>query len=349
MMEYIAKIVSVDDNRLNLLLIESMLESMNVAITSFTDPLTALKFIRENPADIILTDYMMPVMDGVSFIKHVREIDADIPVVMVTAVDDDDNVKIAALQAGAYDFLYKPLKLYEFQVRIKNLLSMRRNQLLLKDRAALLQDEVLTATKQIEQREFESLSIIGRASEYKDMETGNHIKRVAHYCRELARDLGLDQDYINTLFYSSPLHDIGKIGIPDSILLKPARLTDSEFVIMQQHTVIGHGILNEADGKYLKMGAEIAISHHERWDGSGYPKKLSGEDIPISGRIVAISDVFDALMSKRPYKDKWTTGETIVYIQKNSGKMFDPALVASFDRLHDVFMDILKSYDDSGE
>jgi len=341
------KIVSIDDNKLNLMLIESMLESMNLEIRSFTDPSHALDYIKISHPDLILTDYMMPEMDGIALIKRVRETEPDVPIVMITAVDDDDSIKLSALNAGASDFLYKPLKLYEFQVRVKNLLSLRKNQLLLKDRAALLQREVETATLKIRMREFETLTIIGRASEYKDTETGNHIKRVAHYSKALSEHIGMDSEFTDALFFSAPLHDIGKLGIPDSILLKPGKLDEQEFSVMKEHTTIGYKILADSEGKYLKFGADIALSHHERWDGRGYPNRLSGDNIPICGRIVAVSDVFDALLSKRPYKQKWEYDDARRFIQENGGIMFDPQLVDAFDKLKEVFLDIMHSYDDA--
>ncbi|TCK60957.1 HD domain-containing phosphohydrolase [Seleniivibrio woodruffii] len=340
------KIVSVDDNKLNLMLIESMLESMHLEIKSFTDPRQALHYIRSSQPDLILTDYMMPDMDGISLIRSVREFDHDVPMVMITAVDDDDSIKLSALNAGASDFLYKPLKLYEFQVRVKNLLSLRKNQLLLKDRAALLQQEVEMATEKIRMREFETLTIIGRASEYKDTETGNHIKRVAHYSKALSEHIGMDPEFTDALYFSAPLHDIGKLGIPDSILLKPGKLDVEEFAVMKQHTTIGYKILADSEGKYLKFGAEIALSHHERWDGKGYPQGLAEENIPICGRIVAVSDVFDALLSKRTYKEKWQYDDARQFIKENSGVMFDPCVVDAFDKLKGAFLDITRNYED---
>lgn len=339
-------IVSVDDSKLNLMFVESMLGGMEIIIKSFDDPVKASDYICRNHVDLVLTDYIMPVMDGISLIRKIRDNNCDAPIVMITAIGDDDNIKIAALQAGASDFFYKPLRLYEFQVRVKNLLIMRKNQLLLKDKAALLQQEVEKATLQIRLREIETLAVIGRASEYKDMETGNHIQRVAHYCRVIAKEIGMDNDFIDAVAYAAPLHDIGKIGIPDNVLLKPGKLTDAEFIIMKQHTVIGAEILSNAQGKYLRLGAEIALSHHERWDGTGYPYGIKGEVIPLSGRIVAISDVFDALMSKRPYKEKWKLEDAFAFIEDNSGKMFDPFIVQAFLKNSSIFAGILNNYDD---
>jgi len=338
-------VVSIDDNRLNLMLVESMLAGMDVEIVSFIKPLDALDFCGKKSVDLLLIDYMMPDLDGISFIKKVRKLDQDIPTVMITAVDDDDDIKLSALEAGATEFLYKPLRLYEFQARVKNLLNLRKNQLLLKDRAAHLQKEVERATRDILQREIDTLTILGHASEFKDTETGAHISRVALYAKVIGQGL-LNEDELATLFFSTPLHDVGKIGIPDSILLKPGKLTKEEFEIMKSHTTVGHELLSSSESKFLKAGALIARSHHEKWDGSGYPDGLKGKDIPLFGRIVAICDVFDALISVRPYKEPWDFDDAVEYINSNSGVMFDQELVALFNENIDVIREIVEEYSD---
>lgn len=331
------QVVSLDDNKLNLMLIESMLSSMSVEINSFTMPADAMDFyLREQP-DILLIDYMMPDMDGIEFIAKVREHDEEVPIVMITAVDDDDSVKLRALEAGATEFLNKPLKLYEFQVRVKNLLTLRKNQLLLKDRATLLQMEVDAATEEIIQREIETLSVLGRASEFKDTETGQHINRVAKYAYIIGSELIDEQEELDMLYNSSPLHDVGKLGIPDEILLKPGALTDDEMAIMKDHTIIGYKILSDSKSKYLQAGALIAKTHHEKWDGTGYPEGLKGVQIPLIGRIVSVCDVFDALLSDRPYKDAWAFDDATAYIKNESGKSFDPSVVnVFFEKLREI-------------
>jgi response regulator RpfG family c-di-GMP phosphodiesterase len=265
---------------------------------------------------------------------------------MITAVDDNDQVKLGALEAGATEFLNKPLKLYEFKARINNLRILRESQLMLQDRAIHLQEEVKKATAQIIEREFETLTIIGKASEYKDTETGNHIKRVSYYSKLLAENLYDDKDIVEGIFFGSPLHDVGKIGISDTILLKPGKLTDEEFAIMKSHTTIGSDMLQSANSKYLSFGAEIALTHHERWDGKGYPNGISGENIPLCGRVVAVADVFDALMSNRPYKAAWSFSDTSDYILENRGKQFAPRVVDAFRELKDEMHNILLRYED---
>lgn len=340
--------VSVDDNEVNLLLVESLAGELGLKVTSFLDPLQALEHVRSAPVDLVFVDYMMPSMDGISFIRHLRELHADVPVVMITAVSDNERVKLEALEAGATEFLTKPLGATDFMARVRNLAQLRHAQLLLRDRALLLEEEVRAATATIVRRELETLGVIGRAAEFKDTETGNHIQRVAHYTRILAEELALSRSEVDTLFHAAPLHDVGKVGIPDAVLLKPARLTPEEWRIMQGHTVIGHAILAESESSYLRAGAEVALTHHEKFDGSGYPAGLAGGDIPIGGRIVAVADVLDALMSRRPYKPPWSQKEALSHIAEQSGSHFDPAVVAALQRrLRDVVA-IAERYLDEG-
>lgn len=214
---------------------------------------------------------------------------------------------------------------------------------MLKDKAALLQQEVKDATRQIVSREIETLAILGRASEFKDTETGAHISRVGMYAKVMGAEMISDKDELDQLFYSTPLHDVGKIGIPDSILLKNGKLTTEEFDIIKTHTTIGYDLLSDSNSKYLQAGAIIARSHHEKWDGTGYPLGLKGEDIPLFGRIVAICDVLDALLSVRPYKKAWSFDDAKNYIIQNSGIMFDPSVVKVFEHnlqeINSIFME----------
>jgi response regulator RpfG family c-di-GMP phosphodiesterase len=294
----------------------------------------------------MLIDYMMPEMDGIEFISKIREEDQEVPIIMITAVDDDDSVMLRALEAGATEFLNKPLKLYEFQVRVKNLLTIRKNQILLKDRATLLQMEVDAVTEEIIQRERETLAVLGRASEFKDTETGAHICRVAKYAKLIGSVLIDEEEELDMLYYSSPLHDVGKIGISDDILLKPGALDPEQRKIMDTHTNIGYKILSDTKSKYLQGGAIIAKTHHERWDGTGYPEGLKGVQIPLIGRIVAVCDVFDALLSDRPYKVAWDFETSVKYIKDNSGKMFDPSVVNAFFEKISEIKEVYETYKD---
>jgi response regulator RpfG family c-di-GMP phosphodiesterase len=324
------RVVSVDDERINLRLIEEMSKELKLDVTSFLNPLEALEYIENNEVDMAFVDYLMPDMDGIEFIRNTRIHKSDIPIIMITAVTSDSELKLKALKSGATDFLNKPLDIGEFSARVKNLSDMRTAQLFYKNWATMLEDEVRKATENLRQREFETLSVLGKAAEYKDPETGNHIMRVAHYSKILARASGEESDKQELIFRAAPLHDVGKIAIPDQILLKPGRLTAEEFQIMKSHPTKGFEIIQRTKSHFLVAGAQIALTHHEKYDGSGYPAGLSGESIPIFGRIVAITDVFDALTSDRPYKDAWSFEKAVGYLSDEKDRHFDGHLIDHF-------------------
>jgi len=322
--------VSIDDNEQNLLLLEIYAEQLNLKVKNFSDPINALDFILSNDVDIVFVDYMMPKLNGLELIEKFREVNKSTPIIMITAEGDNTSLKLKALEVGATDFLNKPLDLSEFTSRTKNLIELRQAQLVLQNRAKQLENEVQKATIDLIEREHESLVVLGKTAEWKDPETANHVARVAHYSKLLAKEYGLDEETQDTIFYAAPFHDIGKVGIADSILLKPAKLTYEEFEIMKTHASIGYDILKDSKSKYLQMGAKIAISHHEKYNGKGYPNALKADEIPISGRIVAIVDVFDALVSIRPYKKPWSFSKALDLLKEESGEHFDPKLVDIF-------------------
>jgi len=338
------QIISIDDNENNLFLIEAICEEMKLNVKSFSDPLEALMHVLQNRVDLIIIDYMMPNLDGIEFIKEFRRKNKKVPIVMVTAAGDDETIHKEAFEAGVNDFLSKPVNSVLFKARVTNLLTNYQNTLLIEDRAKLLEEEVKKATENLIDREHETLYILGKTAEYKDPETASHVARVAHYSKLIAKAYGLDEKEQEIIFYAAPFHDLGKIGIEDKILLKPGKLDDEEFEQMKKHAQIGYEILKDSQSEFLKAGAIIAISHHEKYDGSGYPKGLKGDDIHIYGRIVAIVDVFDALTSHRPYKKAWSFDDALNLLKEESGKHFDPNLVNLFIENTEEIKEIYNSF-----
>ncbi|MBI5164983.1 MAG: response regulator [Magnetospirillum sp.] len=323
----------VDDNETNLVLLSQIVRRVadDLEIETFLDPVAALDACTARMPDMILVDYMMPDVDGHEFVRRVRAMppSREVPIVMVTAAGERP-VRQKALELGATDFLAKPVDPSEVKARLLNLLALRRSHLRLKDQNRWLADEVRKATKVIADREEELIVRLSKAAEFRDPETGAHIHRMAYYSKLIAVNLGLDEVTCDFILRAAPMHDVGKLGIPDGILLKPGRLDRHEFEVMQRHAAIGHDILCGSESALIRLGAEIALSHHEKWDGSGYPKKLAGEAIPLNGRIVAVADVFDALTSERPYKKAWTLEDARALLVDGRGSHFDPACVDAF-------------------
>jgi len=308
----------VDDEPTNLQVLRHTLQD-DYRLLFAKDGETALRLVRENRPDLILLDVMMPGMSGFEVCKSLKQDPwtAPIPVIFVTALADVANEQ-AGLELGAVDYISKPFSPPIVKARVRTHLSLVRA------------DDVLATRLQIVQ-------CLGRAAEYKDNETGLHVIRMSHYTRIIALAMGYTEHQADELLHAAPMHDIGKIGIPDAILAKPGPLTDEEWVIMRQHTVIGTRILGDHPSGLLRLAASIALHHHEKWDGSGYPKGLAGEDIPLASRIVAIADVFDALISERPYKRAWPVEEAVALIRSESGTHFDPQVVNAFlERLPEI-------------
>ncbi|MBL8790123.1 MAG: response regulator [Rhizobiales bacterium] len=342
-------VVVVDDDKTNLMLMEMLFRSFaDYQVLTFSSALQALTSLVTQDFEVAIVDYMMPEMDGISFVKQLRmqERHADKPIVMVTA-DKEADVRLAALDAGAVDFLQKPIEPIEFRVRMKNLLRLSEAQRKLSDRAAWLNSEVEKATQSLREREEEIIGRLSRAAGYKDMETALHTFRVARYCSALARQLGESPEFCRDIQLAAPMHDIGKVGIGDSILGKPGALTDEEREEMKKHTLIGAEILANSSCDLLHLAAEIALTHHERWDGRGYPMGKAGENIPRSGRIAAVADVFDALTTERPYKDAWPAERAFLYLREQAGRQFDPACVEAFERCKDEILSIMRSDPDA--
>ncbi len=338
------KAVYIDDEPINLMLLQAYGNEFGLDITCFEKPIEAVEYLEKNEVDILFTDYMMPDIDGLTLIKKFRTYNTNVPVVVITAAGEDQELKLSSLNAGATDFLAKPVDMSEFKARTSNLLALRFAQMKLEDRALHLEDEIRKATKEILNREHETLTVLGKAAQYKDAETANHTIRVAHYSKLLARKFGLNQLNQEVIFFASPLHDIGKIGISDDILLKEGKLTDNEYSTMKNHANIGANILGNTKSPYLIMGEEIAQNHHEKYDGSGYPNGKKGEEIPLSARIVSITDVFDALTSIRPYKSSWTFEDAIALLKSEKGRQFDPTLVDLFIDSMDEIKEIYDNF-----
>ena len=346
-------VLIVDDQATGRRILEEIIHTIdrNLHVESFASPRDALAQAGTLVPDLILTDYRMPEMNGIEFIKRVRSIPGckDVPVVVITVLGDR-SIRYEALNAGATDFLTRPLDQYECRTRCRNLLTLRQQQCIIQDRAKWLEKQVEMATHQILSRERETLLRLAKAGEYRDEDTGNHVFRMAKYSRLIAEYLGLSEADCDEIEYASPMHDIGKIGIPDHVLLKPGEHSSSEWEVMKQHTLIGHEILVESESRFIQIGSVIALNHHEKFDGTGYPYGLVGKDIPLPARIVAVADVYDALRSQRPYKTAWSRNDAVKYISEQAGKHFDPDCVDAFlkqlDKIYEVEISLSEILDE---
>jgi putative two-component system response regulator len=327
-----AQALLVDDSRSALDFLKRLIEGDGLAqATALQTPLQGLTAARNHDFDIVLVDYEMPGMDGISFIRRIREMPkfADIPVVMITSIQTDD-VRLEALEAGATDFLPKSPQGLEFSVRLRNLVNLGMASRKLNNRAADLAKEVAAATHKLQQREEEIILRLALAVEYRDNDTGEHTLRVAKYSRLIAEQLDQSDRFCRNIYLAAPLHDVGKVAIPDQILLKPGRLDPYEIAVMRTHASIGGEILANSRSELIQLAALIACAHHERWNGTGYPSGLAGEDIPLCARIVMVADVFDALTMKRPYKEAMPIAEARDYLERQKGQEFDPSCVDAF-------------------
>jgi putative two-component system response regulator len=328
-----AKFLIVDDELTNVIVLERMLEEWGCyQVQSTTDPHQAVELFTEFQPDIVLLDLMMPKLNGFEVMQLLLPLipDTDFLPILVLTADTTMPTKHKSLAVGAHDFLSKPFDMVELSLRISNLIHTRFLHRQLRDQNQILDQKVRKRTRELAQAETDTLECLALAGEYRDDDTGQHTRRVGLLSGRLATALGLDEKQATLLGRAAPLHDAGKIGIPDHILLKPGKLTSQEFAEMKTHTRIGNAIMGSHHTPLLKQAAEIALTHHERWDGKGYPEGLAGDDIPLAGRIVAVADVFDALTHDRPYKKAWPVEDAADEIQMQSGRQFDARVVTAF-------------------
>lgn len=335
-----ARILVADDDRFYLRIFSDLINGLGFESMSASDGVEAIEKVRAFAPDILIVDVVMPGMDGFEVTRRLKSDPATmhLPIVIVTSLSDRDS-KLKGLQYGADELLSKPVDETEFRARLKNLLKVKKYEDYLLEHGKKLEGEVVDKTVQLE-RAFEKIRHgyvetvyrLTLAAEYRDKETGGHIKRISLYSQCLARHMDLPERMVEAIYFGSPMHDVGKIGIPDSILLKEGAHTPEEFDIMKTHTTIGGNILRDPDSEILMTAREIALTHHERWNGEGYPRGLRGEEIPVSGRIVHIVDIYDALRSKRPYKEAFDH-ETSCRIIDGQAERFDPVILDGFHAL----------------
>ncbi len=361
----IKKILIVDDDGVNVKFMQSMLEAQGYRVETANNGLQCLDMAEVFHPDVILLDIMMPEMDGYEACARLksREETNRIPVILVTALDDRAS-RLSGFKAGADEFLTKPVDRVELTLRLQNLLKVKEYGDFLRDYNKTLENTVYQRTLQLERAysELESASEkikagyldtiyrLTMAAEFKDVGTANHLRRISFYTHLMAKELGMPASFVDTIFYSSPMHDIGKIGIPDAILLKPGRLSPEEFELAKTHTTIGSNILHGSESEILQMAETIALTHHERWDGTGYPQGLKGDGIPIEGRIVSIADQYDALRSMRVYKSPLSHRETVEIMVKGDGRTepahFDPEVLEIFKKVEKGFNAIYEEHKD---
>jgi putative two-component system response regulator len=338
------RILLVDDMPVNIgILVQTLKAHYRLGVA--TNGHMALDYARSKQPDLILLDVMMPEMDGFEVARRLKQDPGtcSIPIIFITGMDEPEK-KTQGLEIGAVDYITKPFVISEVKARVRTHLQLKMAQAALQRQNELLEDKVRERTIELEKTKLEIIDRLGLVVEYRDEETGYHIKRMGEYCRLLGSAAGLSMAECHVLAQAATVHDIGKIGIPDAILRKPDNLRDGEWEIMKQHPTIGSRLLAGSESRILQAAEIIALTHHERWDGTGYTRGLAGEEIPLYGRIACICDVFDALISQRPYKQAWSFERALEEIQNESGKHFDPRLVTLFIALEPQIRQIVRQF-----
>jgi putative two-component system response regulator len=360
-MEKPSQILVVEDDVMNSRLLTTILTRLGYTVDTAFDGITGLEKVKSSPPDLILLDLKLPRMDGYEVARRLKQADKTkiIPIVVISSFAEVEN-RVTALEAGADDFLSKPIDQLELRARVQSLLKVKMFNDHMVNYQKILEAEVDKRTQQlsqayeelksafdkIKQASLDTTFRLAQAAESKDGETGSHIKRIGYYSTSIAKVMGLPPHEIDLILYAAQMHDIGKIGVPDRILLKPGPLDTEEWKIMKLHTVIGGRILSNPESYVIKMAEQIALTHHEKWDGSGYPNGLKGSQIPLWGRISAIVDVFDALTSNRPYKKAFPIDQSLEILKKSTGTHFDPEVSESFFSIQEKILSILREYED---
>jgi putative two-component system response regulator len=347
--ERLPLVLVVDDDPVNRELMVLQLHAQKLEPLVASSGAEALVLATTRKPDLILLDVLMPGMDGFEAVTRLKANEATraIPVIMVSSLDDQES-RLRGLAAGAEDFLFRPVDRIELRVRVRNLLRLKTLADQVEAQKAVLERRVDLRDEQLERSLRDTIATLIRVASYKDDESGAHLKRMALYCAEAAQHLGLDEGFVDTIRISSQLHDVGKVAIPDRILQKAGPLDESEWAVMQEHTTIGARMLAQNESHYLRMAMQIALGHHEQWDGTGYPEKLAGEAIPLAARIVKLADVYDTLRSKRPYRPSLNHADAAAAIlvgdDRTLPQHFDPQLLAAFRARVKTFDDIFQAF-----
>ncbi len=342
---FAARVLIVDDNVLDVEILEKILSHAGfINITSTTDPTRAIDLYKEIRPDLVLLDLNMPKMDGFTVMTQLALMHPDdyLPLLILTAAEE--SVRYKALSGGAKDFLRKPYQHLDVLLKSRNIIEVRLLYSQIKNQNASLEHQVNEQIKEIRDTRLDVIQRLAIAAELRDAGTGKHIYRMSRYCQLLAAAIGFTKEQSDMILTAAPLHDIGKIAIPDSILLKPSSLNPQEFEIIKTHTVQGAKMLSGSNSVFLKLAESIALSHHEKWDGTGYPHGLKGEAIPLAARLCALADVFDALSSTRPYKQAWPLEKTMAEIRSLKGKHFDPKIVEAFEDIYHSFKAVYEQH-----